>query len=98
MDLNDSNQFTINGVKTLIASKDDSSHRQLRVGTNGVAFLSDDVGYRNVVNIAFRLETWCAENGYSGQKASNDIEWVTRIYNCLKKNWPDPTSTYIDIY
>lgn len=96
VDLNQT--FTTKDVAALLASKDDSQNRQLRVGTDGIAFISDDVGARNLTDIAFRLETWDRGNGYVGAEAANDPEWVARIEAVLRKNWPNPTDSYIDGY
>ena len=96
LDLNDPNQFTLAGVSALIASKDDSQNRQLRVTKNGIAYLSDEVGNENIDGLAFRLETWDAGNDYCGVDAAASPDWVKNVYNMLRKNWPDPKSTYID--
>lgn len=96
IDLN--NEFTQEDVCKLLASKDDSACRQLRVTRDGVAFLSDTVGNQNTDDLCFRLETWDAGNGYVGKDAANDESWVRRIYEALKKNWPEPQSTYIDAF
>ncbi|MCF5837862.1 hypothetical protein [Aeromonas veronii] len=98
IDLNNPLDFTIQNVAALIASKDDSVHRQLRVTNAGIAYLSDIVGNQNITGLAFRLETWCAGNNYVGIAASQDNDWVSRIYNVLELNWPNPTDTYIDIF
>lgn len=98
LDLNNPNQFTFDGVRDLIASADDSQHRQLRVTKSGIAFLSDAVGAESIDNLTFRFETWDAGNDYVGFAASQDHDWVTRIYEALKKNWPTPTDSYIDTY
>jgi len=98
LNLNDPKQFTLDGVKGLIASKDDSEDRQLRVTKSGLADLSDIVGADDVDDILFRFETWDAKEGFVGVKASNDTEWVSRIYEALRKNFPTPTKRYIDIY
>ena len=42
--LKDPSQLTLDNVRALIASKDDSEHRQLRVSKSGIAYLSDAVG------------------------------------------------------
>ena len=96
INLNDETEFTIGNVAKLIASKDNSQHRQLRVTKDGTAFISDEVGNLNTNDLAFRLETFNAGNDYTGLKASQDIAWVERIYNTLRNNWPNPTDTYID--
>lgn len=96
IDLNDPNQFTLDGVKALIASADDSKNHQLRVTNTGMAFLSNDVGNIATNNLAFRFETWDEGNDYVGLSASQDNEWVSRIYKALKENWPNPKHSYID--
>ncbi|MEL0614850.1 hypothetical protein [Marinomonas arenicola] len=98
LDLNNPQDFTLDNVKRLIASKDDSIDRQLRVTLNGIAYISDKVAGDDVMGLAFRLETWDAGNSYLGVAASNDQRHITRIYNCLKLNWPTPSSSYIDVY
>jgi hypothetical protein len=98
LNLNDPMQFTPAGVKDLIASKDDSEDRQLRVTKEGIAYLSDSVGADDIDDILFRFETWDEKNNYIGVKASNDTEWVSRIYEALRKNFPTPTKRYIDDY
>ncbi len=90
--------FTTEDVKQLIASKDDSAHRQLRVTDLGIAFLSDDYGNLEIDGLAFRLETWLAGNSYTGTKAAEDQAWVKSVENVLRANWPNPTSTYIDMF
>lgn len=96
IDLNDPTAFTLEGVRQLLASKDDSVHRQLRVTTNGIAFLSDEYGNTNLGDLLFRFETWDAGNSYCGPAAAADDAWVQKVYDDLKKNWPNPTSSYID--
>lgn len=90
--------FTTKDVADLLASKDDSAHRQLRVTTQGIAFLSDDYGNLNIHGLAFRLETWLAGNGYVGHKAASDAHFVGRIEKVLRDNWPHPSDTYIDFF
>lgn len=98
IDLNNPNEFTLENVANLLASKDDSAHRQLRVDSKGIAYLSDEVGNTNINGLAFRLETWSAGTNYVGIKASQDSKWVQRIFKCLQSNWPNPSSTYIDVF
>lgn len=90
--------FTTKDVAKLLASKDDSQHRQLRVSSEGKAYLSDVVGSQEISDLAFRLETWDAGNGYCGTAAALDRAFVKRIEKVLRANWPKPTSTYIDIF
>ena len=96
IDLNDPDDFTKERVRRLIAKGDDSTHTQLRVSKNGKAFLSKEIGAVNIEDLAFRFETWTAENGYVGPDAAKDDKWVDEVYKDLKENWPNPKSSYID--
>lgn len=96
LDLN--KHYTYSDVANLIASKDDSSSRQLRVSTTGIAYISDEVGADNLDGVLFRLETWDSGNDYVGYAAAADQNWVSNIYDVLKKNWPNPVSSYIDYF
>jgi hypothetical protein len=84
LDLN-SQSFTLDGVRKLLASKEDSADCQLRVTNDGIAYLSDIVDATGKEALRFRLESWDQGNNYVGQAASEDDEWVARIYKCLKK-------------
>jgi hypothetical protein len=96
INLNDPNDFTLENVKKLIASKDDSKHRQIRVSTDGYAYVSDDYGNLNLDGVVFRLETFNAHNDYLGEQAAEDKTWVQRVYNVLRQNWPNPIIAYSD--
>ncbi|MBM3106160.1 hypothetical protein IIE18_13545 [Pseudomonas sp. V1] len=83
-------------VRQLIASVNDSVNVQLRVTLDGIAFISTThVGNQNTEGLLFRLETWCAGNDYVGLKAASDDNWVNQVFNDLKENWPNPTSSFI---
>ncbi len=96
IDLNSPSEFTVDNVAKLVGSKDDSQHRQLRVTSDGIAFLSDEVGNINTGGLAFKFETWCAGNSYCGPDAEADSEWVGKVYSWLAENWPNPQATVID--
>lgn len=98
LNLNNPDELTLDGVRELIASKDDSRHRQLRVTKDGMAYLSDMVGNADTEGLAFRFETWDGGNDYVGLAASQDEAWIGRIFAALKNNWPNPTDTYLDNY
>ena len=96
IDLKDPNALTMESVAALIASKDDSEHRQIRVSTDGIAYLSDDVGNSNLEGVLFRLETYNEGNGYVGPEAAADEKHVRSVHDDLRDNWPKPKSSYID--
>lgn len=97
IDLN-KNELTLSNVAKLIASKDDSKNRQIRVTKSGIVFLSDIVGGQNTEDLLFRFETFSWGTDYVGVNAAKDAKWVERIYNALKTNWPNPTNDYLDYY
>lgn len=90
------NELTIESVQKLIASKDDSEHRQIRVTKNGIVYISDIIGNQQTEDLLFRLETYQAGNDYLGLKASKDLNWVRQVYHQLKNNWPNPQCSLID--
>lgn len=97
MDLN--KEYGLAEVRTLIGSANDKTHTQLRVTKHGIAFISaTDVGSKNINDLAFRLETWSAGNGYVGFAAAKNELWCERILKVLQENWPSPTSSYIDVF
>lgn len=98
INLNDPNDFTIDNLRKLIASEDDTVPTQFRVTNDGYLILSRNVGNQNLDGIKFRLETNGAYNGYVGTEASQNDDWVNTIFNVIKKNWPDPMSPYIDTF
>ena len=98
LNLNKPEELTLERVRQFIASCDDSADRQIRVTKAGIAFISDTTGAADIEDIAFRLETFDAGSGYFGDDAASDDEWVASIQNVLKKNWPQPSSSYIDAF
>ncbi len=101
IDLKDPAQFTPAAVRRLIASGDDTQHNQLRVTKEGIAHLvawspNKEGPAVDDPAILFRLETSAAGNDYVGVHAAADEVFVTRIYDCLKANWPHPAFSYID--
>lgn len=96
IDLNDKNALTVKSVKDLIASKDDTKNRQLRVSKRGVLYLSDQVGNENLADVKFQFETFLAGNGYTGLIASQDDAFVRRIFIAVKKNWESGYDGHVD--
>ena len=46
----------------------------------------------------FRLETWVQGNGYTGQDASRNANWIDRIYESITEHWAKGTNGYIDSF
>jgi hypothetical protein len=97
IDLTNPTDFTIANVRALLASVDDSEDTQLRVTKVGKAYLSDITGSEQKEGLRFRAETWDAGNGYVGEAAAADTEWVERVFGCLKANWPNPESASVEV-
>ena len=100
LNLNDPNEFTIDGVRRLLASKtgleSDGSvpgsypggRYRLWVTKNGIAYIEDNAGFPTDIalqNHAIRFESWHRTD--VGQDAANDDEWVYRVYEMLKRWW-----------
>ena len=96
INLNNPAQFTLEGVRALLASKDDSQHRQLRVDQNGDAYLSDMFSTNTLQNVKFRFETWCMGNGYCGAEAAADDKYVQTVYDDLRIAWTKGLTGFID--
>lgn len=95
INLNDPKDFTLERVRELIPSRDDSKHTQIRVTKDGYAYLSDKVGAEDIDDLSFRLETFFAGNDYVGKDAAESDSWVKLIYKVLDENWPNPKTSYI---
>ncbi|MEE1866873.1 MULTISPECIES: hypothetical protein [Pseudomonas] len=98
IDLSNPEQFTIETVRYMLAAGSNAVHNQLRVSRDGIAWLSQVVGGRDLDGLAFRLETWAAGSGCVGEQAAADERWVLQVFNVLSSNWPKPASDYIDLY
>ena len=99
IDLNQAGALTQDSVRRLPASVGDRTNTQLRVTKAGIAFISiKHVGADAIDDLAFRLETFGAGGDHVGPAVAQDPEWVNRIYQVLKDNWPTPSSSYIDLF
>lgn len=98
IDLNDPDALTIESVRKLIASKDDTESRQIRVSEDGILYLSDDVGNQKLDGVKFRLETFDWGNDYVGASAAQDDGWVRRVFVAVRDNWNQGTRGYIDYF
>jgi hypothetical protein len=96
IDLKDPSQLTHENVAKLIGSVLDTQNWQLRVTRDGIAYLSDVVGSKDIEGLAFRMETWCIGNNYVGFQAAHDQAWVNQVLKDLQENWPKPKSSLID--
>jgi hypothetical protein len=95
INLNNTGEFTIESLKKLIASGDDSVKTQFRVTNDGFLFISKVVGDMEVDDIKFFYDTNGIGNGFVGKKASEDEDWLNLIFNSVNENWPNPSSKHI---
>lgn len=89
--------LTIEQLRALIASGDDSHRNQIRITTSGDIFLSSIVGADHLDGIAGRFETFDAGNSYVGARAAADQEFIEKLFAAIQ-HWKEFPRTYIDIY
>jgi hypothetical protein len=95
IDLSDPNEFTIDGVRRLLASKTGSEsleeyhgRYQLRITNDGIAYIKHNWQFptdSDLQNHAVLFETW--HRSYVGQDAANDDEWVNEVFLMLMRWW-----------
>jgi hypothetical protein len=100
LNLNDPNEFTIEGVRRLLASKtgleSDGSvpgsypggRYRLWVTKYGIAYIEDNAGFPTDVDLqnhAIQFESWHRTD--VGKDAANDDEWVNSVYLMLRRWW-----------
>jgi hypothetical protein len=99
LDLTLPDEPSLASVRQLLAHGNNSAHCQLRVSDAGRAWLSTSaIGGQTLCGVRFRFETWAAGSGCVGDEAAADDAWVAKIHAALQRNWPDPSSDYLDIY
>jgi hypothetical protein len=80
VDLYDVQNLSVSELAELLATKDDSANRQLRVSHSGQLGLYNYDDRPNESDYKFWFAVWCEGNGYSGVAAAADKEYVTRIH------------------
>lgn len=89
--------LTIEQLKTMIAFADDSKRNQIRIKEDGTIYVSTIVGSKSLDGIAGRFETFDAGNGYVGQEAAQNQEYIERLYKAIQ-GWIEHPKSYIDIW
>lgn len=89
--------LTIEELKDLIASGDDSKANQIRIGVDGSIFLSGVVGANNLDGIVGRFETFDANNDYVGSFAASNERYIKRLFHTIEQ-WKKSPRSYIDIW
>lgn len=96
INLGNPDELTLENVREFIRAGDDSTHTQIRVTEDGIAYLSKTVGSEGVEGLQFYLETYDPGNGYVGEEAANDDEWVKEVFDTLRNSWRNGARGYID--
>ena len=89
--------LTTDQLTSLISAGDDSKRNQIRIKEDGTIFLSTIVGNNGLDGIVGRFETFDAGNGYVGQEAAQNQEYIERLYNAIQ-GWIEHPKSYIDIW
>jgi hypothetical protein len=87
IDLKNPDELTTDNVREFLRSGDDSTNTQIRVTNDGIAYLSKTVGGHDLEGVKFQMETFGAGNGYVGEGAANDDEWVREVHETLREGW-----------
>ncbi len=89
--------LTVEQLRTLIASGDDSKANQIRIKKDGTIFLSTVVGMDCLCDIAGRFETFQPNNGYVGAERANDDEYIQRLYLTIR-DWIEHPRSFVDVW
>jgi hypothetical protein len=94
IDLYNQNEFTKDGVRKLIASKEgvksEGGLYRLKVTKDGTAYIDHNAWSptkQEWQNHAILFEFW--NRSYVGKAAANDDRWVTEVYKMLKAWWSE---------
>lgn len=93
---------TLDQLCQLIASVDDNQDSHiLFVAKNGDVFLTPfradtaaGADYANEDVLQFVLDTFLMSEGYTGWKASQDLEWMAELFSALNEHWADKTTGF----
>ena len=93
---------TLDQLKQIIAGVDDTTDSHiLYVNKNGdvrlTAFRTDTAAgadYANEETLQFVLDTFMIGEGYTGQQAIQDPEWMEELFSELNEHWADKTTGF----
>ena len=97
LDLNNLEEFTLTGVRRLLASKDDSTHSLIVVSKDGSAYLEDlwEFHKQDDEPVAMYYPSFAAGNGYVGEGAAADDQWVEEVFRTLDTHWAKYYPDYV---
>ena len=96
INLNNSDEFTLANVRQLISSEDVKKATHVRVSWRGWVYLEPVDEGNDVDDVAFQFRPWLPEDRKIGPEAAADDNWVLRVYEVLRENWPHPSAQLID--
>ena len=89
--------LTMEQLRDLISSGDDSKQNQIRIKKNGTIFLSQIVGMDCLDGIAGRFETFQPNNHYVGPERAKDDKYMRRLFLTIQ-HWVEHPRSYIDLW
>jgi len=91
--------FDLKKYREIVSNADDRVNNQLRVTKTGFVYLSyEDTGFKNLLLVRFRWETYGAGNGYVGPVAASDSKYIEKGYKELMMEWKHKGSSFDAIY
>jgi hypothetical protein len=86
--------FTIDKLRQLIASRNDDQDRQLRVSNDGIIYIEDDPHRNGLTEAHCALNIWNEGEGYLGHDAAQEDQFMNSIFKVLQNNWPERKAAY----
>jgi len=91
--------FDLKKYREIVSNADDRVNNQFRVTKTGFVYLSyKDTGFKNLLLIRFRWETYGAGNGYVGPVAASDSKYIEKGYKELMMEWKHKGSSFDALY
>jgi len=91
--------FDLRKYREIVSNADDRVNNQFRVTKTGFVYLSyKDTGFKNLLLIRFRWETYGAGNGYVGPVAASDSKYIEKGYKELMMEWKHKGSSFDALY
>lgn len=86
--------FTIDKLRQLIASRNDDQDRQLRVSHEGIIYIEDDPHQHGLTETHCAFNIWNEGENYLGQDAAQSDQFMNSIFKALQDNWPKRKMPY----
>ena len=98
------NNLIIDNLKKLVSEcQDAKDHHQLIVSNDGDIFILPHSYLRenqltNDIDCRFTYESFCQYNGYVGEEAANDDDWMGKLLDWIVIDWVRNNKGYIDFH